>query len=123
MPNAAAKMNLLSDNADDTPPAPAVGTGLLPSQTIRELVRQKEIQASIELDADQLQPASLDLRLGPTAYRVRASFLPGDGGLEDVGVLAVHVAVQRGPGAQPDGDVAVALGLPIQDAQQVLGPG
>jgi dCTP deaminase len=29
------------------------------------------------LDADQIQPASLDLRLGSTAYRVRASFLPG----------------------------------------------
>ena len=29
------------------------------------------------LDADQIQPASLDLRLGEVAYRVRASFLPG----------------------------------------------
>src|SRR5690606_11838095 len=28
-------------------------------------------------DADQVQPASLDLRLGSTAWRVRASFLPG----------------------------------------------
>src|SRR5215467_15382595 len=26
---------------------------------------------------DQIQPASLDLRLGEVAYRVRASFLPG----------------------------------------------
>ena len=31
------------------------------------------------LDDDQIQPASLDLRLGETAYRVRASFLPGPG--------------------------------------------
>jgi dCTP deaminase len=30
-----------------------------------------------EIGADQIQPASLDLRLGRTAYRVRASFLPG----------------------------------------------
>ena len=30
------------------------------------------------LDA-QIQPASLDLRLGPKAYRLRASFLPGRG--------------------------------------------
>jgi len=29
--------------------------------------------------ADQIQPASLDLRLGEVAYRVRASFLPGPG--------------------------------------------
>ena len=28
---------------------------------------------------DQIQPASLDLRLGAVAYRVRASFLPGSG--------------------------------------------
>ena len=30
-----------------------------------------------EIDADQIQPASLDLRLGKVAYRIRASFLPG----------------------------------------------
>src|SRR5690606_12987263 len=29
------------------------------------------------LDSDQIQPASLDLRLGKKAWRVRASFLPG----------------------------------------------
>ncbi|MET0359089.1 MAG: 2'-deoxycytidine 5'-triphosphate deaminase, partial [Pararhizobium sp.] len=38
---------------------------------------------SIILDAPladrQIQPASLDLRLGRTAYRIRASFLPGPG--------------------------------------------
>jgi len=32
-----------------------------------------------DLDSDQVQPASLDLRLGRVAYRVRASFLPGPG--------------------------------------------
>ena len=31
------------------------------------------------LPSDQIQPASLDLRLGAIAYRVRASFLPGPG--------------------------------------------
>src|SRR3979490_3417009 len=30
----------------------------------------------------QIQPASLDLRLGDVAYRVRASFLPGPGATE-----------------------------------------
>jgi dCTP deaminase len=39
--------------------------------------REGEIAVSIEITPDQLQPASLDLRLGPVAYRVRASFLPG----------------------------------------------
>ena len=35
------------------------------------------MSAEPEIDADQIQPASLDLRLGRTAYRVQASFLPG----------------------------------------------
>ena len=53
-------------------------TGILPSQTLREMVEAgREISLSAPLDPDQIQPASLDLRLGPIAYRVRASFLPG----------------------------------------------
>ncbi len=42
------------------------------------MLREHEIVAlAEEIRPDQVQPASLDLRLGPTAYRVRASFLPG----------------------------------------------
>ena len=53
-------------------------TGILPSQSLREMVEQgREILLAAPLDQDQIQPASLDLRLGPIAYRVRASFLPG----------------------------------------------
>ena len=52
-------------------------TGVLPSHVLRELVRAGEISAERPVTEDQIQPASLDLRLGPTAYRVRASFLPG----------------------------------------------
>jgi dCTP deaminase len=55
----------------------APGTGILPSHAIRELVRAKAIQGSEEISVDQVQPASIDLRLGTTAYRLRASFLPG----------------------------------------------
>ncbi len=51
--------------------------GLLPSQEIRALVRSGEITAAVEIGEEQIQPASLDLRLGDEAYRVRASFLPG----------------------------------------------
>jgi len=51
--------------------------GILPYQSLRELVRQQEIAADSAIRDEQLQPASLDLRLGPVAYRVRASFLPG----------------------------------------------
>lgn len=52
-------------------------TGILPAHAIRALVTDREIWATGEIEADQVQPASLDLRLGTTAYRLRASFLPG----------------------------------------------
>ena len=52
-------------------------TGTLPSQIIRRLIRSKEILALREVTPKQIQPASLDLRLGAKAHRVRASFLPG----------------------------------------------
>jgi dCTP deaminase len=52
-------------------------TGVLPFQALQAMRREGEVKADIEIAADQIQPASLDLRLGPVAYRVRASFLPG----------------------------------------------
>lgn len=57
--------------------APARTTGILPSQTIRELMRSERIHATEFITEEQIQPASMDLRLGRVAYRVRASFLPG----------------------------------------------
>ncbi|ODT60051.1 2'-deoxycytidine 5'-triphosphate deaminase [Phenylobacterium sp.] len=53
--------------------------GILPSQSIEELIATGAIGASRPFDPDQVQPASLDLRLGARAWRVRASFLPGLG--------------------------------------------
>jgi dCTP deaminase len=55
----------------------AARTGILPFQAINAMLREHEIWSPVEILADQIQPASIDLRLGPTAYRVRASFLPG----------------------------------------------
>lgn len=52
-------------------------TGVFPSHKIQELILSGRIGASSPIAEEQIQPASLDLRLGPTAYRVRASFLPG----------------------------------------------
>ncbi len=53
-------------------------TGILPSHVLARLFAQgREITTSEPLAPGQIQPASLDLRLGPVAYRVRASFLPG----------------------------------------------
>lgn len=51
-------------------------TGILPSQQIRCLIDRRHLTANSPIEANQVQPASIDLRLGPTAYRVRASFLP-----------------------------------------------
>jgi dCTP deaminase len=52
-------------------------TGILPSQEIHELIRNRKILATEEIQDSQIQPASIDLRLGKVAYRVQASFLPG----------------------------------------------
>jgi dCTP deaminase len=51
--------------------------GILPASTITEFCRDGLIKLARPLDEAQVQPASLDLRLGAVAYRVRASFLPG----------------------------------------------
>ena len=56
--------------------APA-GFGVLPSQGIRALVRGGHVPAALPIQDRQIQPASLDLRLGAEAYRLQASFLPG----------------------------------------------
>ena len=51
--------------------------GILPSQELRALISEGVVTAAVPILDDQVQPASIDLRLGPVAYRVRASFLPG----------------------------------------------
>jgi dCTP deaminase len=55
----------------------AATDGILPAQAIRALVSSGALKPQVPLATGQIQPASVDLRLGPTAYRVRASFLPG----------------------------------------------
>lgn len=51
--------------------------GILADREIAALFDAGRLTAPRPLDGDQIQPASLDLRLGQTAFRVRASFLPG----------------------------------------------
>ncbi len=51
--------------------------GILPDRMIAALARAGGILPATDFAPDQIQPASLDLRLGDVAYRVRASFLPG----------------------------------------------
>src|SRR4051812_36502317 len=53
-------------------------TGILPSQKIQEMVGSGEIKALFQdIEDDQIQPASIDLRLGDYAYPIDTSFLPG----------------------------------------------
>ncbi|MFI4973128.1 MAG: 2'-deoxycytidine 5'-triphosphate deaminase [Caulobacterales bacterium] len=50
--------------------------GILPCQTIEALLAEGAMTSALPFASDQVQPASLDLRLGERAWRVRASFLP-----------------------------------------------
>jgi dCTP deaminase len=53
--------------------------GVLPSQLISEAVGAGWVDAGdLRIPASNIQPASLDLRLGERAFRIRCSFLPGD---------------------------------------------
>jgi len=51
--------------------------GIFTERLIGMLHKAGAISAAAAFDHDQVQPASLDLRLGEVAYRVRSSFLPG----------------------------------------------
>jgi dCTP deaminase len=52
-------------------------TGIYSARLINALADAGAIRTGRPFDADQVQPASLDLRLGEVAFRVRSSFLPG----------------------------------------------
>ena len=71
----------------DTPRA-----GILPCQSIDALIATGAISAEDAFESDQVQPASLDLRLGARCWRVRASFLPRHGRTvrERIGEVAMH---------------------------------
>jgi dCTP deaminase len=90
--------SLFPGNDDGRPgPGAARSQGVLPSQHVRRLIEAGGIRAARAIEDDQVQPASLDLRLGRTAYRVPASFLPGAdhtvrGRLRDFEMYSVDLA-------------------------------
>lgn len=55
------------------------GIGVLADRAIRTMISAGDLSATPAILDAQIQPASLDLRLGTIAYRVRASFLAGHG--------------------------------------------
>jgi dCTP deaminase len=50
--------------------------GVLADHELRVAVREGWVRSEPPVADEQFQPASLDLRLGPLAYQLRASFLP-----------------------------------------------
>ncbi|PZU72678.1 MAG: 2'-deoxycytidine 5'-triphosphate deaminase [Brevundimonas sp.] len=65
--------------------------GILPAQSIETLIATGAITSDTDFDHDQVQPASLDLRLSDQAWRVRASFLPGRRKVEErIADVAMH---------------------------------
>ena len=64
----------------------------LPVQDLRQAVRSRIITVDTDLPDSSFQPASLDLRLGTVAYRLRCSFLPGPERVEDA---LRHYAMDR----------------------------
>src|ERR1044072_7570814 len=73
--------------------------GILPDRMIAALAKAGGILPAYDFAPDQIQPASLDLRLGDTAYRVRASFLAGSTTVaERIAQLKLH-EIALGDGA------------------------
>jgi len=56
------------------------------------MIGRGEISATAAIPEEQIQPASIDLRLGHIAYRVRAGFLPGPDTTvqERIGAFGMH---------------------------------
>ena len=67
-------------------------TGVLPDTAIRNMTATGQIASETPVTSEQIQPASLDLRLGNVAYRVRASFLAPGGATvaERLGAFTMH---------------------------------
>jgi dCTP deaminase len=81
------------ENAGADSPYGKFSTGILPSHILRRLIRsRREVLATDEIADEQIQPASLDLRLGANAFRLRASFLPGRESrvADKLGEMAIH---------------------------------
>ncbi len=110
------KLTLTGDDSADERDRRAsaqAGNGIQPSQFLREFVTANVIMASEPVAADQIQPASIDLRLDRLAYRVRASFLPGSAKVMD------RIKAMDGPEIDLTGGAVLETGkvyvIPLQE--------
>lgn len=74
-------MQAVTDHTEAAPPPRR--RGVFSAQMLREAIRDGVIESGRPILEGQVQPASLDLRLGSRAYRLRSSFLPGDSRVQD----------------------------------------
>jgi dCTP deaminase len=65
----------VTDN--QTPAGETLAPGVMSDHQLRTLMGEGGIASETDWDSEQVQPASLDLRLAADVYRIRASFLPG----------------------------------------------
>ncbi|MDJ0945259.1 MAG: 2'-deoxycytidine 5'-triphosphate deaminase [Kiloniellales bacterium] len=89
--------------------------GILPAQGIEGAIAAGQITAAAPIEAEQVQPASLDLRIGAEAYRVQASFLPGPEAsvMERVAALEMHRLDLTAPAVLERGCVYI---VPLQES-------
>ncbi|MDC0071432.1 2'-deoxycytidine 5'-triphosphate deaminase [Rhodobiaceae bacterium] len=81
----------ISEDFDGAPGQKISLSGILPGQIIRSMIESGEVWSQGNIEEEQIQPASLDLRLSDIAYRIRASFLPSEGSVkEKLSELALH---------------------------------
>lgn len=73
----------VKDKGEGSSSLVAMNDGVLPDHELKRLIDSDVIFSGRSIADDQIQPASLDLRLGEVAYRLRASFLPGKKAVAD----------------------------------------
>ena len=92
-------------------------SGVLCDSQIRQMISQGRIAGAAPILDAQVQPASLDLRLGDVAYRVRASFLPGRANVtERLDDLTMHKVPLAGGAVLEKGCVYV---VPLMERLQL----
>jgi dCTP deaminase len=98
-PDVQGKLMLFPHLAEETT-EPSRIRGMLPSQEIRQLIEKRQVYGFPAITEQQIQPASLDLRLGDVGYRVQASFIPHKGrkvesGLGETGLIMSRIDLTR----------------------------
>ncbi|GJD94329.1 2'-deoxycytidine 5'-triphosphate deaminase [Methylobacterium iners] len=84
-------MDVSTKPGPDGPEGASAADGILSAEGIAALTRAGIIRPASPYAPDQIQPASLDLRLGARAYRVRTSFLPGTRSVADcIAAFGLH---------------------------------